>query len=359
MKNRDKKFNKFKNFYWRFFDTGSVKIHCENSFIKKIRIFGNFIRKNKIKSNNMLYFKINRESDYALPCIQEWINIAHEMNYDFCFICDNNKLKYDIIRKCYFYDGNIKFISSMRHKLKKVAANLGTKKWIFATYAHLTPFYHAKKNKIDNFWNIDADDTSILLYPNKVAQLLKNAEKIAIEKNIDGFSLDMWRSKTLKKHWSLGIFFVKKGEKFIETFESINNMDWTEELKKFDRNFNVDWFLTYVKNNEILSMETFYPDKTMFIHWGNFINNVSGCWVNYWDNDKVYYPLMNSIYHNKTTYCITIGDCIKIDINSTLEDSYNYFENEIPICRFFSDIGRNTNNLNDFCTNSKFDVKIR
>ena len=360
MKNREKKFNKLKNLYWKFFDSGIVKINVGDSIKKELRLFGNFILKKKRKKyDNVLYFKINRESDYALSCIQEWINIAYEMDYDFIFICDNNKLKYDIIRKCYFKDTNIRFISSMRHKLKKIAINLGTKKWLNATYAHLTPFYDAKKNKIKSFWNIDADDTSILLYPQFVNKLLKTAEKIAKEESYDAFALDMWRSKTLNKHWSLGIFYVDDGAFFRNIFEKVKDMNWTDSLKKYDRNFNVDWFMTYLKNEKIANLQTFYPNNTMFIHWGNFINNVSGCWVNYWIDDKVYYPIFSAIYNNQELGIIEIGDCIKIDLNLELKDSLLFFENEIPQCRFFSEVGKYTNNLLNFCNNSKFVVKVR
>ena len=86
MKSREKRFCGLKNFYWKFFDSGIVKMQVGDKTKKVFRLFGKTIPNNYLTSNNIMYFKINRESDYALSCIQEWINIAYEMNYDFIFV---------------------------------------------------------------------------------------------------------------------------------------------------------------------------------------------------------------------------------------------------------------------------------
>ncbi len=268
-------------------------------------------------------------------------------------------MKYDIVRKCYFKNNDVRFLYSMRHKLKKVAFNLCTSKWINATYAHLTPFYHAKMNNIKEFWNIDADDTTILLEPKKVAQLLKEAEAKSKKDKISCYALDMWRSKTNNIHWSLGVFFVNGLTDFVDVFEKERNLDWTKTLEEYDRQFNLDWYMTYLKNTSNIKISTFYPDKTAFIHWGNFILNVSGCWFNYWQDGKIYYPIMNSVYFNEDLASTLIGDCDKIDLGNSLEESFEFLENEIPICRFFSEKGRKTNRLTDFCTKGKQIIKIR
>ncbi len=266
-------------------DTGRVKVHSADGsdfYVKRFR--GRTVGQldELRKDRPVIYFKINRYEDYTLQCIQEWINVANELDYDFFFVCDNNKLRYDIIRRCYFKDKNIRFIESMRSELKEVASHLCTPKWLNATYAHLTPFYHAKKNGIRRFWNIDADDTTICAEPKQTAALLKEAEKMSLERGYSAYALDMWRSKTNSVHWSLGVFFVNEITDFVSVFEKEESLAWTKTLEEYDRNFNLDWYMTYLKNTSGIKIGTFYPDNTYFIHWGNFVLNVSGCWVNYW-----------------------------------------------------------------------------
>lgn len=363
-----KKAGKFiRNIIWAILDTGFVRVKTNDghkSIIFRflgISIFN--IDKNKkqlnLESDRIIYFKINRNVNYTLKCIQGWINIANELKYPFIFVCDNNELRYNIYRNCYFENSNIKFIKSMKIKTRKGVKNLYTKHWKNATYAHLTPFYHAKKQGVCNFWNIDADDTTILLKPKRAAQALKEVEKLAIKKDINAISLDMWRSKTLGVHWSLGVLFIHDTIDFCKVFENQNDIEWTKKYLDYSDAFNLDWFMSYLKKYKSYKIETFYIENCHFIHWGELIFSPYTSWICSWKDGKIKYPILNSIYNNKVISELEIADCLKIDIGITDNECNDYFENEIPTDRFLTDKLRSLCHMEEFANKSEGIMKIK
>ncbi len=350
-------------FVFAILDTGVVKLHTNgNHKLWCFRLFGHniFTSRNPIKlqENTIIYFKINRISKYSLKCIQGWINIANELGYRFIFVCDNNILRYQIYRNCYFDHLNFSFIKSKRIKLFRVKKNLYNKFWKKATIAHLTPFYCAKKANIVNHWDIDADDTLFLIDAKKGAQILKAAEKIAIEKDINAFSLDMWRSKSNGVHWSLGILFIHDTIDFMNIFKNENSLEWTEKYKDYDCAFNLDWYMSYLKKYKNIKIDTFYVENCYFIHFGELLFSLYNSWICLWKNNKIIYPILKYIYKSDIGE-LDIADCIKIDVNIKEEESIHFFENEVPYDRFLDPKLRQLCNMTNFAASSKNELKIK
>ena len=301
--------------------TGVVSVIYHGKNVKSLFVAGKEIipkymcENTKINDNTLVYFKINRFEHFTVECINKWIDAISVYDLQYVFVCDNDVLKHEVLKKCNLNDNFTGFLKSDRRGLKKIAKNLYTDKWEFATYAHLTPFYHAKLVGKRNFWCIDADDTMFLMKSDKIAMIMQEVEKISIKSEISAISLDMWRSKTLGKHWSLGVLYINDNIDFCKVFASITNNQWMQELNIVDDAYNLDWFMTYLKDIKKYNIQSFYVENAGFIHWSdNLIINNSSSWINMWKDGKVVYPIMKYIYQDDRYGVIEIADCIKIDV---------------------------------------------
>ena len=308
-------------------NTGLTSIMFNGKIVHSFFFFGKeLITKYKLcnaslVSNTIIYFKINRNTNYAIECIKKWIRIASEGGWQYVFVCDNDALKYSVLKNCELNEYFKGFLKSNRRGLKKVSRNLYTGNWENATYAHLTPFYHAKSMALKNYWCIDADDTMFLADDKSCFRVLYEAEQLAKNRGISAFSLDMWRSKTYGKHWSLGILFINDNVDFCKIFNELKNNVWMSELDVSDDSYNLDWFFTYLKDKEKYNIQSFYVEDIYFIHWSDdLLRNNSSSWINTWHDNKIIYPILNFIYRNTKNGTIDVADCIKIDINLSGEE---------------------------------------
>lgn len=281
----------------------SISINIFNKYLIDIsRIKNKHIQIDKIsqkKYTHVMYLKINKNTDYSLKCLQHWINIAYHFNSDFYILCDNIKVKKSILKNIYFYNGNIKFLNSNRKRfLTRFVNKISDKYWYNATYAHLTTFLHAKKNKFYNFWNIDADDTTLLIDPQKVAYILNEAEIHAQKHNIDAFSFDMHTSRSNYQHWSWGITFIQNNIDWFKIFEKNFTKNWHKNYLKYDKNMNLDWYMTYLRDKNIINNKVFFIENIYFIHWGNFILNPFGATICKYTKNKIEYPILSYIFKN-------------------------------------------------------------
>lgn len=303
--------------------------------------------------NNIYYLKVNRVSDYSLPCIQNWVNTI-KTNGNIVFICDNKKLRYEIFKIIFFYGLNFDVIPSMRDKTRPISQFIGTKYWKKATDAHLTSFTHAEKLGVNEFWTIDADDTMFLQDPDIVFKQLNNVVQYSNKNNIDVFSLDMWRSRSKGRHWSLGVVYVRNSTKILELLRKNKSLEWVENFSDLDVAFNLDWFFTYLKNTNILRVETFYFENYYFIHWGNFIRNCIGSGIYLWADSRLHLPILEHIFKNSRLGSIPIADCICFKDETKQKDGLYFLENEVPITHFFPKEIRELYNLRNFGINCKF-----
>lgn len=339
-----------------------VNVHMADSSQKLtyVYLFGRQIwsseqTESKKKSNRpIFYLKVNRQAEYTLMCIQHWLNILGRMNAKIYFVCDNVYLERDIVRALVFPLSDVEIIPSMRKRLSNIARNLYTAGWGNATYAHLTPFYHAKDNGYEHYWTIDADDTSFLLNPGRVCSILEKAEKLANTEGISALSLDMWRTRTLGRHWSFGIVYVNDNVNFCQVFEDTKNMDWMRNFSDLDVVYNLDWFFNYLKHYREIKIESFYPDNCMFIHWGNFLRQPLFSSVYIWKNGKLIFPILRYVYQNERLGIYDIAECYKISINATIEEGTCFLENEFAKFGLFPEQVKRLHNIQEFKPNTKF-----
>lgn len=298
-------------------------------------------KNNKKNDKPVVYLKINRNDSFCFLCLQHWIDIIHELDYDFYILSDKPKLNKEIFKKITFYDANIKFIKSNKSFfLKKIVKSIATKHWLNATYAHLTTYYHATKNNINEFWNIDADDTMFLLDASKSANILCVAEKYAKNNNIEKFSLDMHRSNIRGHHWSFGITYTSNPQKWLNIFSKNPSNKWQQNYLKWDSNFNLDWFMTYLKdtslNNEI---GTFYVENLYFAHWAYMLTRFFGISIYHWINNRLEYPILkNFSKYSNIDFCPIYKDVIKFNLGLEKNDSYDFCEDKILCIDFLKQI---------------------
>lgn len=306
----------------------------------------------------VMYFKIDRMSDFAKPCIQHWVNIACHMRADYYFICDNKFLKYHILRTVNFPGADIKFMPSSRRPLKSICKALCVPYWENATYAHLTPFYHAKKCGAKRFWAIDADDTMICLQHKRVVEILKAVQAKANENDMSAISLDIWRSRTLGRHWSWGIAYVNDNVDFYNIFDSNPDLSWTTPYQEIDVNFNLDWFFTYLKDFKKIKIETFFVENMQFIHWGKFLREPIRASILIWSNGKLTFPILNYIFKNRQLGEVDIADCHKIDINIDEKESQLFWEHEVATVKWMNPKTRFLHNVGSFSMRQKSIEKL-
>ena len=240
-----------------------------------------------LNNQRIIYLKINRLDMATFDCLQYWINTTNILNADFYIICDNLKLRKEVLKKICFLNKNIKFLKSKKNNyLTNIVKLFATPIWEKAAYAHLTTFWHAQKNGYNSFWNIDADDTMFLIPPKILAKKMVEIENYANKFEIDNFSLDMHTSKSYNRLWSFGVTYTRNEKNYFKIFEKYNSLDWrNEECFKIDKQFNIDRYFTYLRNKNITNNKIFYFDNTYFIHFGHFFIRPDHFGIYYWANN--------------------------------------------------------------------------
>ena len=239
--------------------------------------------------------------------------------YKFYFLCDDRKLEREILQKCVFEHGDIPFIASMKWHLRRRAKFLYTsKRWRNAAYAHMTTFYHARRIGANRFWNIDADDTMLLMPGVKVSEAMRQVEKIVEDENLSAMSLDMWYSKTRGVDWTFGVTYINDNIDFCRIFESVRDYSWTEPFRDYEVRFNFDWYFTYMKHIGGYKIENFYVDRCYFLHGGDYLISPCSAWLCVWRDGQAYYPLAD-VLHVSEIREFPIVDSRRIDVGISEE----------------------------------------
>lgn len=291
---------------------------------KKIRKFTLFPKQKTIKEP-VFYLKIHGIREFSLKCFQKWVDVAHEMGAMVILVCDDKETKKAVCNNIIFHD-DVEIITTRIKELKPYVDAITCKLWHNAAFAKLAIFLHSKKNNIKHFWKIDADDTEFLLKTSEIAKLLKNAEKIAEEQEIKAFSLDMHNSKLFDKYWSFGVCYIDNQIDWFSIFEKYMNNGWKEKYeKRFKECMNLDWFFTYLRNENIVNIKSFYIENSFFYH--HFERTSSFMKLLYWNNGFLEYPyfrVVDTKFSKKpiNSSCICIG---KVD----KEEGEYFFRKEI------------------------------
>ena len=237
------------------------------------------------------YLKINNTTKENLNIFLHWVKIVNEVGADYFILVDSEDVKQKIIA-LYTENGYSEpsnFISSYREKLYGICEFFCTDFWLNTAYAHLTPYVHAKENGYSGFWAIDADDTVFYTSPSVCASLLNIAERYAIEKQLNVFSLDMWHSNLLATidmyHWSFGVVFSNMNIDYMKIFSDCNVL-LTERVMSTVRSCfygerNIDTYFSVVIKLGCLSASSFCFEGLWIEHFNN--------WVSLYNQGKIEY----------------------------------------------------------------------
>lgn len=288
------------------------------------------------------YLKINRMEGYTIRNLRRWLNIVRQYGAD-CFIqCDHLTLMERVMDDCSDILNELKasgyrceFIESNRDnaELVEIVNNISDDFWRKAAFAHLTTFLDSKEQGYDYFWNIDADDTRIMLNAERSCEFLKRAEKKMIELGFSILSLDMWASRAGDGFWSFGVTYID------------NSMDWIDLMFEYARSFptdavyNIDKFFRYMKNNKCIKMGTFYGENLKFIHYSNdFLWRAWESGVYHWKGGRLYMPiLLNEFGLSSAGDIKIIDEAIKIDMDILDSESMEEFIGGCKNPEFFSE----------------------
>lgn len=280
----------------------------------------------KIRRTKMIfYLKVNRDEGYTFRNLQHWVNIVESIPYSrYYILCDKESLKQSIEEKVIFKTQEVEFLQSYRDlpELKYIADNITEEMWRKAGYAHLTTFWHAKENNYPFFWNIDADDTCICLFPDRVRELLAEVETFVKENKVDIISLDMWNTRTNGFHWSFGVTYVN------------NSNDWNgvmkehclDEAMKATQIRNVDGYFSCLRICSKLKIATFYFENLKFIHYADdFFKRPDTSGFFHWKNGELILPILRDCFGINSIGTVPIvKDIVPFDINITDEETTEF-----------------------------------
>lgn len=277
-----------------------------------------------------VYLKINRTDKFAIENLSRWIDyFVLTRDIDIYINCDNDDLIKTIKEEILLSD-RCEFIQSEKsNRAKRIISNIIYEpRWYNAGYAHLTTFLHSADNHYDSFWNIDADDTQMFLSPDRVLEVKLQVENYAKNNNIAVFSLDMW--PTVKKklgypQWSFGVTYTD------------GSIDWLNLFYNYGGKYkavNIDGFFTLLRQNEQITIESFYVENMKYIHYSNDIHSKPiNSYLYHWKDGKLFNPYLYYFLDLKELGQIDIAEeVIKIDIGITDDETkvaqlHNLFEN--------------------------------
>ena len=307
-----------------FFSVDVLSYYKINGKIKKFKLFPQRHLSQWMKESPfVVYLKVNRDSPSSYQCLQIWLDVCWDLRALPIIVCDNIRLEKHIRKNVCLYDSKTQIIPSYRHPFVSFINNIAAKSWINAANAHMSTLYHARLHGIQKFWNIDADDTLFLFPVDKISNLLKKAQDKAIQDNINIYSLDMWKSRSLGKHWSWGVSFINDNINILNLIASEKDLSWINDYSDLfnSSNANSDWHInSLVRRGKKISIKSFYPKNGGFIHWGDFIFNPIGAYVCQWKDGIVEYPLMRAMKIKEFSSIPIDHDCDCIDVNISNTD---------------------------------------
>ncbi len=239
-----------------------------------------------------IYLKVNRTEKWALDNLRRWINISITLGYDIFVICDNDLLAEKITTLEFSEYVNI--IKSIKSSLaQKIVKRICVPRWKNAAYAHLTTFIHSKEFEYTYFWNIDADDTYMLLPIPKIVGLMHEVENYSINNTINCFSLDMWYTRLEANDWSFGITFTD------------NSVDWEQIVLENSVGYvtdeichgNIDNYFFYLRSNKSAKIETWYAENMRFVHYSDdLFKRIIQAGMYHWKDGFLSSPIISGIH---------------------------------------------------------------
>lgn len=276
----------------------------------------------------VFYLKANRNNSYVIPNLKHWLDAVMLYEGSITYIlCDNLELKQRIMNGLALDSKRVEFLESDRNcsEINNVLTSIcRNNKWVKVGQAHLKTYWHAQERQYPYFWNIDADDTYICLDPIRMVEMFKIIEKYSADNSIRMNSLDMWRSMSVNEHWakgdnwSLGIVFVDNQIPWPKILmDHCHDKEFQENIFPLDKDANLDWYFTYLRNIQAERIETFYFENLRFMHFYDyFVNFPHLSTFCYWKKGKLHYPILSSCFGSRSRIEIDIAsDIHKLDMN--------------------------------------------
>lgn len=277
------------------------------------------------------YLKIKRKEGYSIFCLQEWIQTVHKLGYDCYIVCDNPDLYKILGKQIVFPSKKFQIIKSQTGVFSSLLKKMISRCWLKAGVAHFTTFTHADTNGYKYFWNIDADDTTFCCNLEKRYELLKRAEEYSLRNDLDAFSYDMWWTRSVGTHWSFGITFTKTKKNFVQWINSYANDSWQRNYKKYNVDYNVDWFFTFAKESNILKCESFFCEDLILIHWGDFFRNNFASNISYFKDGELHDFLHERLFNSQSQTWKIPGNIPLISMHNSLKESELYMRNVVGL----------------------------
>lgn len=235
-----------------------------------------------------VFLKFNRTDSFSLICLLHWLEVFKK--HDIFIVCDLYDINKDPVPEylnSIIAGREVKIINSNYNLGEKYTPEFKARKRKMAS-ANLTCFEHLSKTDTC-LWIIDADDTMFLTKNyEEISQRLINAEEIMHRENLDGFSLDFYRS--LNNTWTFGVCLLN----------AKINWQQVEHIKKEDLDreslvYNSDSIFDYLGRKGILKLKNFVFPGVGFQH---IVNNFSAmpAGIYFWKNRKVWdIPLKDDV----------------------------------------------------------------
>lgn len=275
----------------------------------------------------VFYLKVNRDNSYVIPNLKHWLDAALWREDSLVYIlCDNEALLDKILKEISLDIDRVSFLTSDRSNddINEILNNVcGTEKWRKVGQAHLTTHFHADANKYDFFWNIDADDTFICLDPLRINEMFGLVEKYSLKQKIHLNGLDMWRSMSAYEkwpqgvNWSLGITFVDNRIDWKNIM--LDHCHYPRELGRVydgEKDSNLDWYFTYLKDQNIANIASFYVENLKFMHFKDYFFNFPHLSsFMHWKDGILEFPIWEHCFETRRRTKIPIArDVIRIDM---------------------------------------------
>ena len=279
------------------------------------------------------YLKINRNEGYSIRNLRHWIETINLNNDDYTIICDNEALKKRVMESIEAINEKC-FIPSNRTdtQIVEITKNNTSDFWNNASYSHLTTFFDAKKKGLDEFWNIDADDTCFCMTNERVAEILGLIEEWARKNRVHAMSFDMSHSRRKGAFWTFGVTYT---DNRIDWFKIMMSHCYDGYFKKHGYDIKelpecIDTFFTYISDCGSINVKSFYVENAKFVHYSNdFVYRPWCSWFATYKEGKIIKPLLRDFYGLQSVGEVDIcSDVVKFDINLSNNEQAEWLINK-------------------------------
>jgi hypothetical protein len=229
-----------------------------------------------------VYLKVNRRQPMTTRCLSFWASVA--AGADIYLVCDWDEATVAewVPRELSYRE----LVPTSDRALDAVHGKVPPR-WRKVGAAQMTTADHATRNRVEQYWSIDGDDTLFLNEPEGVRAKLIEVQAVMSERDISAASLDFYH--TYVDHWCFGVACFRSDVDYFDLLAGIDarvvarhfaeDARWSgpwgtrDASGRFARdrvavNMNLDWLFTYMRDVGTLRAASFYFDDMYFLHAG-------------------------------------------------------------------------------------------